>query len=293
MEREMLLIVGALIVLGSVAGGYLLEGGHILVLNQPSEFLIIGGAAAGSLLIGTTPSVLKRLLTQCLGLLRAPKGRAQYVELLSMLFQVFKLSQQGGIMALESHFEAPETSNVLSKFPTFLARREAFDFLSDSVKVMIVGGISPHDLEMLMDEDLEVRHHDATRPAAMLNKIADALPGLGIVAAVLGVVITMGAIDGPPAEIGHKVGAALVGTFLGILLSYGFTQPLASNLEQRLAEENYYELCIKAGLVAVYKGLPPSIAIEFARRVLPDGLRPSFDETEKFCRATKSEAVAA
>jgi chemotaxis protein MotA len=289
----MLLVVGAVIVLLSVTGGYLLEGGHMLVLNQPAEFLIIGGAAGGSLLIGTPPAVLKRLVTQCVGLFKASTGKAQYVELLSMLFQVFKVGQQGGIMALEAHFEAPEKSSVLSKFPHFLARRDALDFLADSVKVMILGGISPHDLEMLMDEDLEIRHDDALKPVATLQKIADALPGLGIVAAVLGVVITMGAIDGPASEIGHKVGAALVGTFLGILLSYGFTQPLASNLEQRMAEEHHYQICIKAGLVAVYKGFPPTIAIEFARRVLPETLRPSFEDTEKFCRAAKPAATAA
>ena len=293
----MLLIVGALVVVGSVAGGYLMEGGHPVVLNQPAEFLIIGGAAVGSLLIGTPPPILRQLAAQCKDLFGRPKGKTEYVELLSMLFQIFKLSQQGGIMALESHFETPDTSAILSKYPTFLRHRAAVAFLADSVKVMIVGGISPHDLEMLMDEDLEVRHHDATRPAATLNKVADALPGLGIVAAVLGVVITMGAIDGPASEIGHKVGAALVGTFLGILLSYGFTQPLAGHLELRMAEHAHYELCIKAGLVAVYKGLPPAIAIEFARRVLPDELRPSFDETETFCKNSgsngKPEAVAA
>src|SRR5581483_4316425 len=179
-------IVGAIVVLASVTGGFLLEGGQILVLNQPAEFLIIGGSAVGSLLIGTPPSVLKRLLSQCARLFSS-KGQAQYVELLSMLFQVFKVAQLGGIMALESHFEAPEKSSVLSKFPGFLARRDALDFLSDSVKVMIVGGMSPHDLELLMDEDLAVRHQTAGRPAATLAKIADALPGLGIVAAVLGV----------------------------------------------------------------------------------------------------------
>jgi chemotaxis protein MotA len=293
----MLLIIGALVVLGSVAGGYLMEGGHPVVLNQPAEFIIIGGAAFGSLLIGTPPQILKQLIGQCKDLFGKPKGKTEYVDLLAMLFQLFKLSQQGGIMALESHFEAPDKSSIISKYPTFLHHHDAVDFLADSVKVMIVGGISPHDLEMLMDEDLEVRHHDASRPAATLNKVADALPGLGIVAAVLGVVITMGAIDGPAAEIGHKVGAALVGTFLGILLSYGFTQPLAGHLEIRNAEHTHYELCIKAGLVAVYKGLPPAIAIEFARRVLPDELRPSFDETEKFCKnsgsTAKPDAVAA
>lgn len=290
----MLLIVGILVVIGSVAGGYLMEGGHPVVLNQPAEFLIIGGAAIGSMLIGTPPQILKQLVGQCKDLFGKPHGKEAYVDLLSMLFQLFKLSQQGGIMALEAHFEAPDKSSIISKYPTFLHHKEAVDFLADSVKVMIVGGISPHDLETLMDEDLEVRHHYISRPAATLGKVADSLPGLGIVAAVLGVVITMGAIDGPAAEIGHKVGAALVGTFLGILMCYGFTQPLAGHLELRNGEHAHYEQCIKAGLVAVYKGLPPAIAIEFARRVLPDELRPSFDQTEKFCKNPgKPEAIAA
>lgn len=289
----MLLIIGALVVIGSVVSGYMMEGGKLLVLNQPAEFVIIGGAALGSLLIGTPPSILKELLGQCKDLFGAPESKKDYVDLLTMLFQLFRLSQQGGIMGLESHFEAPDKSAILTKFPKFLARKDALDFLSDSVKVMIVGGISPHDLEMLMDEDLEVRHHYAARPAATLNKVADALPGLGIVAAVLGVVLTMGAIDGPASEIGHKVGAALIGTFLGILLCYGFVGPLASHLELRMGERTHYELSIKAGLVAVYRGLPPAIAIEFVRRVLPEELRPSFDETEKFCKTPKPEAVAA
>jgi chemotaxis protein MotA len=289
----MLLIVGALIVVASVAGGYLMEGGHPLVLNQPSEFLIIGGSAVGSLLIGTPLSVLKQLAGQIKQLFRSAAGKGVYVDLLAMLFQIFKVAQQSGVMALETHFEAPDKSSIMTKYPTFLARHEAVDFLADSVKVIIVGGIASHDLEALMDLDLEVRHHEATRPAATLSKIADALPGLGIVAAVLGVVITMGAIDGPPAEIGHKVGAALVGTFLGILLSYGFTQPLAGSLEQRVAEDGHYEKCIKAGLLAMYKGLPPSVAIEFARRVLPEEIRPSFDETEKLCKESRVEAKAA
>jgi chemotaxis protein MotA len=168
------------------------------------------------------------------------------------------------------------------------------DFLADSVKVLIVGGIAAHDLEALMDEDLKAHHDEAVRPAAALTKMGDALPGLGIVAAVLGIVITMGHIDGPPAEIGHHVGAALVGTFLGILLSYGMAQPIAAAMEQRIAEEAYYCICIKAGLLAVYKGNPPAIAVEFARRVLPHAVRPSFNETEQFCRAaTTPHAIAA
>jgi chemotaxis protein MotA len=162
------------------------------------------------------------------------------------------------------------------------------DFLADSFKVIIVGGILPHDLDALMDEDLHVHHEDAGRPAATLASVGDALPGLGIVAAVLGVVLTMQAIDGPPAEIGLKVGAALVGTFLGILMSYGFVAPISSSLSQRMQEDGRYEQCIKAGVIAHYKGFAPAIAVEFARRTLPHHLRPSFEETEKFCRAARS-----
>jgi len=289
----MLVIVGALIVVGSVAGGYMMEGGEPLVLNQPAEFLIIGGAALGSLLIGTPPTVLKRLMSQMKGLFSAGTTRVEYGELLAMLYQMIKAAQQSGVMALEAHVETPASSPIFSKYPKFLARHHAVDFLADSVKLIIIGGISPHDLETVMDQDLEVRHQEASKPWNTLNKVADALPGLGIVAAVLGVVITMGAIDGPPAEIGHKVGAALVGTFLGILLSYGFSQPLASNLEQRTNQEAYYEQCIKAGVLAMYKGFPPAVSVEFARRVLPEEVRPSFEETETLCKGVRAEAAAA
>ena len=210
-----------------------------------------------------------------------------------MLYQLFRLAQQTGVMVLESHFENPDQSAVMSKYPTFLKRHHSVAFLADSIKVIIVGGMSAHDLDALMDEDLQVHHEDERGPAATLNKVSDALPGLGIVAAVLGIVITMQAIDGPPAEIGHHVGAALVGTFLGILMSYGFGQPLAGNLEQRVQDDARYEQCIKAGVIATFKGLPPAIAVEFARRVLPHEVRPSFEETEKLCRASRSEGQAA
>ena len=209
-----------------------------------------------------------------------------------MLYQIFKLVQQSGVMALEAHFEDPQKSTILLRYPKFLARHEAVDFLADSAKVVIVGGISAHDLEALMDEDLRVHHEEALKPSAALAKIGDALPGLGIVAAVLGIVITMGHIDGPPEEIGHHVGAALVGTFLGILLSYGFCQPLSANLEGRVGDEAYYCICMKAGLLALYKGNPPAIAIEFARRVLPHDVRPTFNETEAFCRAATKTGEA-
>lgn len=293
----MLIIVGAVIVMGAVMGGFLMAGGHLEVLIQPSEFVVIGGAAIGSLLISTPPKVVKMLVGQIKGAFGSGTTQKEYIELLSMLYQIFKLIQQSGVMALEAHFEDPAKSPLLGKYPKFLARHEALDFLADSAKVIIVGGIAAHDLEALMDEDLKVHHDDALKPSATLSSVSDALPGLGIVAAVLGVVITMGHIDAPPAEIGHHVGAALVGTFLGILMSYGFMAPLAANLAGRVNEEQYYALCIKAGLLAVYKGHPPAIAVEFARRVLPHDVRPSFNETEQFCRAAASgkteEAAAA
>jgi chemotaxis protein MotA len=289
----MLLIVGVLIVTGSVIGGYLMAGGPLGVLFQPSEFVVIGGAAIGSLLIGTPIKTLAKLGKQCGGIFGSGLGRADYADLLSMLYQLFRLAQQTGIMALEPHFEDPAKSPIMSKFPKFLARHESVSFLSDSIKVIIVGGMAAHDLEALMDEDLEVHHEDVRAPSQTLLKMSDALPGLGIVAAVLGVVITMQHIDGPPEEIGHHVGAALVGTFLGILASYGFAQPFATSLETRVHEDGRYEQCIKAGVMATFKGLPPAIAIEFARRVLPHHVRPTFEETEALCRATRGEQAAA
>jgi chemotaxis protein MotA len=289
----MLVIVGAIVVFGSVIGGYLMHHGVLAALYQPSELVIIGGAAVGSMLIATSPQVLVAMLGQIAGTVKSGLGKTDYVELLAMQYQLFKVIQQAGVMALEGHFEDPTKSSVLSRFPNFLARHHALDFLSDSVKVIIVGGIAPHDLEALMDQDLEIHHEESLKPSQTLAKIADALPGLGIVAAVLGVVITMQAIDGPPSEIGEKVGAALVGTFLGILLSYGFAQPLATKLESQAAGDAHYLQCIKTGLLAVYKGFPPAIAVEFARRVIPGDLRPSFDETEQACKTPAPNQAAA
>ena len=281
----MLIVVGLLVVVASVIGGFLMAGGHLGVLMQPSEFVVIGGAAIGSLIVSTPKAVLLAVVAQTKSAMGAGTGKDDYVDLLSMLYQVFKQVQQGGVMSLEPHFEDPANSPLLTRYPKFLGRHDALDFLADSVKIIIVGGIAAHDLEALMDEDLKAHHDEALRPASALTKIGDALPGLGIVAAVLGVVITMGHIDAPAAEVGHHIGAALVGTFLGILMSYGFVQPLAGALEARVNEDSYYCLCIKAGLLAVYKGNPPAIAVEFARRVLPHSVRPSFNETEQFCRA--------
>jgi chemotaxis protein MotA len=289
----MLVWAGLVVVAAAVAGGYLWHGGRLLLLYQPAEFLIIGGAALGILIASTPVSVLHALLAQLKRLMTPPPSRQEYSDLLVMLYQLFRVAQSTGVMALEPHLDDPNDSSVFSKYPKFLARTSSVSFLADSARVIIVGGISPHDFDYLMYEDPEIRQREALVPASTLTKVGDALPGLGIVAAVLGVVITMQAIGGPVEEIGHKVGAALVGTFLGILLSYGFVQPVAVILEHRVIEEQNIEQAIKAGILALHKGFAPAIAVEFARRVIPEEVRPSFEETEQLCRDARSEAQIA
>ncbi len=289
----MLLIVGLVVVIVCVFGGYMMHGGDLLLLNQPAEFIIIGGAALGTLIISTPTHVLHQMLAQMKNLLAPPASRKEFSTLLAMLYQLFRQAQQGGVMSLETHIENPKESAIFSQYPALLKRHDSIAFLADSVRVMIVGGISPHDFEALMVEDLDVRHRDALQPSAALAKVGDALPGLGIVAAVLGIVITMQAIDGPPSEIGHKVGAALVGTFLGIFLAYGFVGPIATSMEHRVHDEGFYDQCIKAGLLATYKGCAPAIAVEFSRRAIPEEVRPTFEQAEQVCRGTRETAKAA
>lgn len=289
----MLLIVGLVVVIVCVFGGYMMHGGDLLLLNQPAEFIIIGGAALGTLIVSTPTHVLHQMLAQMKNLMAPAASRKEFSTLLAMLYQLFRQAQQGGVMSLETHIENPKESTIFSQYPSLLKRHESIAFLADSVRVMIVGGISPHDFEALMVEDLDVRHRDALQPSAALAKVGDALPGLGIVAAVLGIVITMQAIDGPPSEIGHKVGAALVGTFLGIFLAYGFVGPIATSMEHRVHEEGFYDQCIKAGLLATYKGCAPAIAVEFSRRAIPEEVRPTFEQAEQVCRGTRETAKAA
>jgi chemotaxis protein MotA len=262
------------------------------VLWQPAEFLIIGGCGIGILLTSTPMALLHALMGQIKRAFTPPPGRQDYEDLLVMMYHLFRTAQSTGAMALEPHFDNPQESAILSRYPKFLARHGSVAFLADSVRIIIVGGVSTHDFEHLMYEDLEIRQRENLGPSNTLLKVGDALPGLGIVAAVLGVVITMQAIGGAPAEIGHKVGAALVGTFLGILLSYGFVQPVAHSLEHRVHEELNIEQAIKAGILALHKGFAPAIAVEFARRVIPEEVRPSFEETEELCRNARSDSPA-
>jgi chemotaxis protein MotA len=284
----MYVIIGILIVFVSVLGGFVMEGGPIPVLMQVAEFLIIGGAAVGSILVSTPQRVLKQLLKMITATVKGEKASKQaYLELLTMLYKFFQVARKDGLIGLESHVEHPEKSNIFSKYPSFMQNHRAVDFLCDTVKIIVTGGIPPHDLELLMEGDIETHHEESAKPVGILSKVGDSLPGLGIVAAVLGIIVTMQAIDGPPEEIGHKVAAALVGTFLGVLLSYGLVQPLATNIDHLSQSDIRYFQCIKAALVAFSKNMPALVAAEFARRTIYDDFRPSFKEMEDACRSGK------
>lgn len=285
----MLSIVGLLVVLGAVVGGFLMAGGNLMVLNQPSEFVVIGGAALGSMLIGYSPKALKDMVGQLAGIMKSGPTKKEFVELLVMLYELLNIARRDGLVALESHVEHPEKSPVISKYPGFGKNHHAVHFMADTLRLMISdAGVEAHDLDAMLDADLESHHAESSVPAKILSTIGDAMPGLGIVAAVLGIVITMGHIDGPPEEIGEHVGAALVGTFIGILMSYGFVQPLAANLNNKVEAEARYYLAIKQVLLAFHKGCVPAIAVEFARRSIVSEVRPGFSELEQACRAARS-----
>lgn len=281
----MFVIIGIVIVFGSVVGGFVLEHGPIALLIQPIEVLIIGGAALGSFVIGTPMKVMKQSISGILGTLKGDAYSKQtYIDLLKMLYELFQLAKKDGLIAIEVHIEKPQESAILRKYSSFVKNHHAVDFLCDSMRMLVSGGISPFDLETLMDSDIATHHEEVAKPVAMVTKVADALPGFGIVAAVLGVVLTMQAIGGPVEEVGMKVGAALVGTFLGILLSYGLVGPIATNMENvNSSGSRYYEV-IKSSVVSFSKGAAPLLAVEAGRRVVFNVDRPSFSELEKQLR---------
>jgi chemotaxis protein MotA len=284
-------IIGIVVVIGAVVGGYLLEHGNLLVLFQPAELVIIGGAAAGTVLIGNPPSVLKALLAGVLSVFKGSRFvKAFYIATLQSLFNMMQKARKNGITSLESDIEEPAKSEIFAKFPPGKPDHHVRDFVCDTLRVALSGAASPFDLDQMMELDMDVHHHYSHKAAAALTTVADALPGLGIVASVLGVVITMGALGGPPEEIGHKVAAALVGTFLGILMCYGFLGPIASRLSQASEEEGHYYHVLRVALISFLKGASPSIAVEFARRAIPGPVRPSFHEVEKACKAAPKAA---
>src|SRR5688500_8710648 len=283
----MISFVGLVVVLGCVVAGYLMHHGNLAVLNQPHEFVIIIGAAVGSLVVGTPLPVIKAMIGQVKGLLGGTPGKKEYLELLTLQYELYQLAQKSGLLGWEEHVNDPNKSSIFGKYKSFLKDHHAVHFMADTMKVIVSGSAEPHDLEALMDADLETIHADEGAPPAAMTTVADALPGLGIVAAVLGIIITMGHIDGPPAEIGMNVASALVGTFLGILLSYGVLGPIAKAMEARNAAMHKYLECIKHGLLAHTKGVAPGIAVEFARRSVTHSERPTFEELEAACRAAK------
>jgi chemotaxis protein MotA len=287
-EEYMFVIIGSLVVLGAVLGGFALEGGPFLVLLQIAEFMIIGGSAVGALLISTPSKLLSTIIKKVMGSLKGTGITKQtYLNLLKLMYELFQIIRKDGLLALEAHVERPEESKIFSNYPELLGQHHLITFMTDTLRLIVIGGIAPHEIESLMDIDIETHHHEGTKPGMILQKIGDSMPGLGIVAAVLGIVITMQAIDGPPEEIGHKVAAALVGTFLGIFLSYGFIQPLATNIDLANDEESKVFDVIKSGVIAAAKAFSPIVAVEFARRTICEDCRPSFQEMETFVKGVK------
>jgi chemotaxis protein MotA len=279
------------VVFGCILAGYLMEHGNIRVLLQPAELLIIAGAATGTLLVANPLHIIKKIMAGVSGVFTGSKfGKQTYIDALKMMYDLLNKARKDGLMALEADVEEPEKSPVFSKNTTFLHNHHARDFVCDSLR-MAITGVDAFDLDQVLDLDLEVHHRDAAQPTAALSTMADSLPGLGIVAAVLGVVITMGALGGPPEEIGKKVAAALVGTFLGILLCYGLVGPLAANMAKAAEEEHAFLYVMRVLMVSFLKGTAPIMAVEVARRAVPGHVRPSFQELEQACRGGGAAAA--
>jgi len=263
-------------------GGYLMHGGQIGVLIQINEFIILGGCAIGSLISAQGMSGMTNVIKAGLGMMKPDPyaSKQAYSDLLKMMYQLFNIARKEGLLGLEKHIETPEESDVIKNFPSFLGNHHATAFFCDTMKVILTGAVSPHDLMEMMEIDLEVAHHETKKMAEAVQTVGDAMPGFGIVAAVLGVIITMGKIGGEASEIGHSVAAALVGTFLGILLAYGIFAPAAKAMELRLDSEGAYMNCIRYALVSFARGESPITCVEFARRNIGPDYRPGFAEME-------------
>jgi chemotaxis protein MotA len=287
-------IIGIVVVFGAVLSGFLMEKGPLAVLMQPSELVIIGGAALGTMLIANPIHVLKKIISDLVRVIGGSKySKKTYLETLKMMFDLFNKARKEGLVAIESDVEDPGKSPLFSKFPAFIKDHHVRDFVCDTMRMAITGGASTFDVDQMMELDMEVHHAGAAQPASALATVADSLPGMGIVAAVLGVVVTMSALGGPPEEIGHKVASALVGTFLGILLCYGMVGPLAANLTKLNDDEHAYYHVLRVVMLSFIKGMSPMLAIEMARRAIPEHVRPSFQEVEKSCRQKSDSAPAA
>ncbi|NMC48236.1 MAG: flagellar motor stator protein MotA [Desulfovibrio sp.] len=284
----MFAIIGIVVVMGAVFGGFMLEGGHMYVLFQPIELLIIGGAALGSFLIAAPKSVIITSIKKGLSIFTAKEpSTADFLDLLTLLYEIMNIARREGIVALETHVNKPDGSAIFGRFKSVAANHVLRDFICDNVKVLISESIETHRFDSLMSLDIStIQHHELVPPAA-INKVADSLPGLGIVAAVLGVVLTMGKINEPPEILGHSIGAALVGTFLGILLCYGFVGPAAANIEHQAGAKMAFLTCAKEALLGMQSGFSPMLSVEMGRRAVPEDVRPSFEDLEGARRGKK------
>lgn len=281
----MKLVIGFIIVLGCVAGGFVISKGNLLALWHPPELLIIGGAAFGAFVISNPGTVIKGVFGAIGKLMKGSKHSKQtYMELLALMFDLFTKGRKEGLMALEGDIDEPETSPIFQKYPKILADHHTLDFIADYLRLMVGGNMNPFEIENLMDVELETHHHEAEKVPSAITAVSDALPGFGIVAAVLGIVITMSSIGGPIEVLGAKVGAALVGTFLGILMAYGFVGPMGIALGHIIEEDSKVFECVKVSLMATLNGYAPQVAVEFGRKTLYSYNRPGFQELEDFVK---------
>jgi chemotaxis protein MotA len=283
--------VGALIVIICVFGGFAFHGGNLRVLWQPIELVIIGGAALGGFIIANPMSIIKMSFTKGIhAWFGKGPGKAEYLELLQMLFQLFQIFRKDGPQAVERHIEEPEKSEIFKQYPSFLKNHHAVDFLCDTMKITLSADLSQYDVDDLLDQDIKVMHEEEHAAQHAVQQVSDALPGLGIVAAVLGIVYTMGYLTSGPEKIGQLVAAALVGTFLGILFCYGFLGPTATKMGQDINAEGRYLQVIRAALVSLQRGAPPLVCVEYARRTIYPVDRPTFAEVDNATKGVKKAA---
>ncbi|GAA0515935.1 flagellar motor stator protein MotA [Tatumella terrea] len=290
----MLIILGYIVVIGSVLGGYTLVGGEMGALFQPTELLIIGGAGAGAFLVGNCGKSINKTLKAIPLLFRGSKyTKKHYLDLMTLQFRLLSKARQQGVLALEKDIESPADSEIFKSYPALLGDEMIVNFITDYLRLIISGNMNAFEIESLMDGEIETYEYESDGPAKSLSAAGDGLPAFGIVAAVMGVVHALASADRPAAELGELIARAMVGTFLGILLSYGFVSPLAAVLRQKYAENTKMMQCIKVTLLSSMHGYPPQIAVEFGRKVLYSSERPSFSELEEYVRDNKSVKTSA